>query len=106
VGHLQSPYLPLLRLFAQACDVADRAWREMADEDLVRKGTRGGGANPTVKVWRDAAGTARALGEPRGLSRGDGPPWSLARPRYEHGSGAPGPEGCEGAGVEVKPACS
>ncbi len=68
MGHLQTPFLPLLRLFAQACDLADRAWREMADEDLVRKGARGGGANPAVKVWRDAAGTARALGEQLGAS--------------------------------------
>jgi phage terminase small subunit len=68
VGHLQTPFLPLLRLFAQACDLADRAWREMADEDLVRRGARGGGTNPAVKVWRDAAGTARAIGEQLGAS--------------------------------------
>jgi phage terminase small subunit len=68
LGHLQSPYLPLLRLFAQACDLADRAWQEMAEQDLVRRGARGGGANPAVKVWRDAAGTARAIGEQLGAS--------------------------------------
>jgi phage terminase small subunit len=68
VGHLQTPFLPVLRLFAQACDLADRAWREMADEDLVRRGARGGGANPAGKVWRDAVGTARALGEQLGAS--------------------------------------
>jgi phage terminase small subunit len=75
VGHLQTPYLPLLRLFAQACDLTDRAWRELTAEDedgnvptLVRKGARGGGANPAVKVWRDALGAARSLGEQLGAS--------------------------------------
>jgi phage terminase small subunit len=68
VGHLQAPYLPLLRLFAQACDLADQAWRELSEQELARKGARGGGANPLVKLWRDAAGTARALGEQLGAS--------------------------------------
>jgi phage terminase small subunit len=76
VGHLQTPYLPLLRLFARACDVAGRAWEELeASDSLIREG-RGGGVNPHFRVWKDAAGTARALGEQLGASPWRCPGWA------------------------------
>jgi phage terminase small subunit len=65
-GAMAPAFLPFLRMFAQACELAERAWGEM-EESLVRPG-RERGANPAVRVWRDAVATARALGEQLGAS--------------------------------------
>jgi phage terminase small subunit len=78
VGHLQSPYIPLLHLFAQAGEMAQEAREAMRGKALIREG-RSGGVNPYFRVWKDAAGTARALGEQLGAS-----PVAMARLGLSH----------------------
>lgn len=75
---MDTAYLPLLRLFAEACHLADEAWQEVQESSVVRP-ARERGANPAIRVWRDCVATGRALGEQLGAS-----PVALARLGLAH----------------------
>jgi hypothetical protein len=59
VGYLQSPYIPLLHLFAQACEMAQEAREAMRGKALIREGgvagstpTSGFGKTPLARLGR------------------------------------------------------
>jgi phage terminase small subunit len=63
-GALQAIHLPLLRQFAVAVGMAERARAEVEAGDLVVRGHRGDTVNPAFRAWSQAVAlVARLAGE-------------------------------------------
>ncbi len=60
-GALQAIHLPLLRQFAVAVGMAERARLELESGDLVVKGSRGDILNPAFRAWSQAVALVARL---------------------------------------------
>jgi phage terminase small subunit len=60
-GALQAIHLPLLRQFAVAVGLAERARVELAEGDLVVTGSRGAILNPAFRAWSQAVALVARL---------------------------------------------
>lgn len=69
-GALQSIHLPLLRQFAIAVGMAERARLEVEVGDLVVRGSRGDILNPAFRAWTQAVALVARLASEFGGSPG------------------------------------
>jgi phage terminase small subunit len=60
-GALQRIHLPMLRAFAVAVGVAERARRELEADELVVQGHRGQTLNPAFRAWAQATALVARL---------------------------------------------
>jgi phage terminase small subunit len=60
-GALQAIHLPLLRQFAVAVDMAERARAELGDGELTVKGHRGAVLHPAFRAWSQATALVTRL---------------------------------------------